>query len=101
MVVVENYNIYKKLKSLINIDAVAVADCIHYNRISIKDLKNTLHQFKLNMKKKEIIPLCEPNLAGKEKKYLLNCIKTNYVSTVGNYVEKFEKKIGSFIKSRY
>ena len=53
------------------------------------------------MKKKEIIPLCEPNLAGKEKKYLLNCIKTNYVSTVGNYVGKFEKKIGSFIKSRY
>ena len=42
--------------------------------------------------KKEIIPLCEPNLAGKEKKYLLNCIKTNYVSTVGNYVGKFEKK---------
>ncbi len=53
------------------------------------------------MKKKEIIPLCEPNLAGKEKKYLLNCIKTNYVSTVGNYVGKFEKKIGGFIKSRY
>ena len=32
----------QKLKSFSNIDAVAVADCIHYNRISIKDLKNTL-----------------------------------------------------------
>ena len=40
-------------------------------------------------------------IGGKEKKYLLNCIKTNYVSTVGNYVGKFEKKIGGFIKSRY
>ena len=35
----------QKLKSLINIDAVAVADCIHYNRISIKISKALLHQF--------------------------------------------------------
>ena len=52
-------------------------------------------------KKNKIIPLCEPNLSGKEKKYLLNCVNTNYVSTIGNYVEKFEKKVGNFLKSKY
>ena len=52
-------------------------------------------------KKNKIIPLCEPNLSGKEKKYLLNCVHTNYVSTIGNYVEKFEKKVGNFLKSKY
>ena len=68
----------------------------------LKISKIYLHQYSLEMKKKEIIPLCEPNLAGgKEKKYLLNCIKTNYVSTVGNYVGKFEKKNWWFFKSRY
>ncbi len=34
-----------------------------------------------------------PNLTGNEKKYLDNCIDTTYVSSVGEYVTKFEEMI--------
>ncbi len=40
-----------------------------------------------------MIPLAMPNLTGNEKKYLDNCIDTTYVSSVGEYVTKFETMI--------
>lgn len=40
-----------------------------------------------------MIPLAMPNLTGNEKKYLDNCIDTTYVSSVGEYVTKFESMI--------
>lgn len=40
-----------------------------------------------------MIPLAMPNLTGNEKKYLENCIDTTYVSSVGEYVTKFEEMI--------
>ena len=46
-----------------------------------------------------MINLSIPFLRGNEKKYLENCIKTNFVSTVGKYVNEFEnlfKKIYGF-----
>ena len=39
------------------------------------------------------IPLNVPNLVGNEWKYLKKCIDTNWISTAGNYVDSFEKKI--------
>lgn len=40
-----------------------------------------------------MIPLAMPNLTGNEKKYLDNCIDTTFVSSVGEYVTKFESMI--------
>lgn len=37
-----------------------------------------------------MIPLAMPDLTGNEKKYLDNCIDTTFVSSVGEYVTKFE-----------
>jgi len=37
-----------------------------------------------------MIPLCIPNLAGKEAEYLAECVSSTFVSTVGPFVEKFE-----------
>ena len=37
-----------------------------------------------------MIPLAIPNLSGNEARYLQECIKTGYVSTVGPFVEKLE-----------
>jgi dTDP-4-amino-4,6-dideoxygalactose transaminase len=39
------------------------------------------------------IPLAEPNLSGREAEYLLDCVKTNYVSSVGPYVTRFEEAV--------
>lgn len=38
-----------------------------------------------------MIPLAMPNLTGREKEYLINCIDTTYVSSVGEYVTKLEE----------
>ena len=48
-----------------------------------------------------MIPLSVPNLRGNEIKYLKECIKTEFVSSVGNYVNLFEKKICKYTKSKY
>ena len=38
---------------------------------------------------KIIVPVNEPLLEGNEKKYLLECLKSNYISSSGKYVTKF------------
>ncbi len=38
----------------------------------------------------KIIPVCEPLLMGNEKKYILDCLKTNWISSTGGYIPKFE-----------
>ncbi|OUU29736.1 MAG: hypothetical protein CBB97_02080 [Candidatus Endolissoclinum sp. TMED37] len=51
--------------------------------------------------KKKVIPLNIPFLKGKEKKYLMDCLKSNYVSSVGPFVREFEYKFLKKIGSRY
>jgi perosamine synthetase len=45
--------------------------------------------------------LHEPLFQGNEVKYLKDSIKKNFISTSGPYIEKFEKKIKTFTKSKY
>ena len=42
---------------------------------------------------KEFIPLHEPRFRGNEKKYLLDTIDSTFVSSVGAYVDQFEKQM--------
>ena len=51
--------------------------------------------------KKNALFLHEPSLGIEEAKNLKECIKTNMVSSFGPFVEKFEKSISSFTKSKY
>lgn len=37
-----------------------------------------------------MIPLAVPNISGREAEYLQECVKTNFVSTVGPFVQTFE-----------
>ena len=48
-----------------------------------------------------MIPLCVPNLGGNEKKYLDDCIDTTFVSSVGEYVNRFEEMTAEAVGSRY
>jgi len=43
-----------------------------------------------------MIPLSVPNLSGNEWKYIKECLDTNWVSSVGNYVSLFENKVAEF-----
>ncbi len=48
-----------------------------------------------------MISLHEPTLLGNEKKYLQECINSNWISTSGKFIDLFEKKICSYTKSKY
>ncbi len=48
-----------------------------------------------------MIPLAVPNLTGNEKKYLDNCIDTTFVSSVGEYVTRFEDMVAKTTGSKY
>ena len=43
-----------------------------------------------NFENREVIPLHEPKFNGNEKQYLLDCIDSTFVSSVGAYVDRFE-----------
>ena len=49
----------------------------------------------------EVIPLHEPRFISNEKDALNDCIDSTYVSTVGEYVTKFEKKIGDYTGAKH
>ena len=48
-----------------------------------------------------MIPLAVPNLTGREKEYLNNCIDTTYVSSVGEYVTRLEKMTADVTENNY
>ena len=49
----------------------------------------------------EFVPLHRPIFAGSEKQYLLDCIDSNFVSSVGEKVTEFEREIADFTGSKY
>jgi len=49
----------------------------------------------------DFIPVCEPLLGGKEKDYLLDCLKTNWISSQGKYLEEFARKFAQFCVAKY
>ena len=49
----------------------------------------------------DFVPLHRPVFDGNEKKYLVDCIDSNFVSSVGEKVTEFERKIAEFTGSKY
>lgn len=47
------------------------------------------------------IPLAEPSIGGNAERYLQECLATNFVSSVGPFVERFEREFAAAIGSRY
>lgn len=47
------------------------------------------------------VPLCVPELRGSEWAYLKECLDTNFVSSVGPFVEKFERQISTTVGARF
>lgn len=49
----------------------------------------------------EFVSLHEPRFIGNEKKYLNDCIDSTFVSSVGKYVDTFEKEFARIVDSKY
>lgn len=46
---------------------------------------------------KDFVPLHEPTFNEKELEYVTDCVKTGWVSSVGAYVDRFEKDLAEFV----
>jgi aminotransferase in exopolysaccharide biosynthesis len=62
---------------------------------------NTISFIKDLYGNKDFIPLHEPIFNQNEKKYVLECIDSTFVSSVGKFVTKFEEEICKFTESKY
>lgn len=63
----------------------------------IETIKFIKKQFDTN----KFIPLHEPVFFGNEKKYLSKTIDSTFVSSIGEYVNRFEKEFALYNKSNY
>ena len=48
-----------------------------------------------------MIPLSVPNISGNEWKYVKECLDTEWVSSSGKFVDKFEDSLKNFSGSKY
>ncbi|MDD3442347.1 LegC family aminotransferase [Sulfurimonas denitrificans] len=64
-------------------------------------MKNIVDFIQNTFKTKEFVPLHEPRFIGNEKKYLNDCIDSTFVSSVGKYVDTFEKEFALRVGSKY
>jgi len=56
----------------------------------MSSFSHSINFIKDKFENREVIPLHEPKFNGNEKEYLLDCIDSTYVSSVGAYVDRFE-----------
>lgn len=47
------------------------------------------------------IPLCAPEIRGNEWKYVKECLDTSWVSTVGSFVDRFERAMADAIDAKH
>lgn len=47
------------------------------------------------------IPLSEPLISGNEWKYIKECLDTGWVSSAGEYVNRFEKMMADYVGTKY
>ena len=48
-----------------------------------------------------MIPVCEPFIGDKELEYAADCLKTNWISSTGKYIEEFEKGFANYCGCKY
>lgn len=47
------------------------------------------------------IPIAKPDLSGNEKKYLVSCLSSSWISSKGEFIDKFEAAFAKFIGTKY
>lgn len=48
-----------------------------------------------------MIRVCEPTLRGNEQKYVLDCLQSGMISSLGDYVKKFEEAFAQYCEVKY
>jgi len=48
-----------------------------------------------------MIPVNEPLLAGREAEFVMDCVKTGWISSAGKYIERFEKEWAAYCGRKF
>ncbi len=48
-----------------------------------------------------MIPVCVPLLNGRELEYVEDCVRTNWISSKGRYVDEFEKRFSAYCGTKH
>ena len=67
----------------------------------IKNLAKETVLFAKDIYGDDFIPLHRPVFEGNERQYLIDCIDSNFVSSVGAKVTEFEGKVTEFTGSKH
>lgn len=63
--------------------------------------KQTIDFIKSQFPNQDFIPLHEPRFIGNERRYVMDAIDSTFVSSVGKYVDDFEKQIALYTGAKY
>lgn len=63
--------------------------------------KQTVDFIKSQFPNQDFIPLHEPRFVGNERKYVMDAIDSTFVSSVGKYVDDFEKQLAITTGAKY
>jgi len=66
-----------------------------------KENKSIIHFIRSVYNTDSFIPLHEPRFLGNEKKYLNECIDSTFVSSIGKFVDTFEKEVAKYTGTKY
>src|SRR2546423_1193145 len=47
------------------------------------------------------IPVYQPSLSGNEKKYVLDCLDSSWISSKGRYINRFEQAFAAFTETKH
>jgi len=69
---------------------------------NLKKIKQFLPSFEPSLPKgKQYIKVCDPDLRGNESLYIQDCMSSEWISSQGTYVNKFEEKFARFCDVKY
>lgn len=71
------------------------------NVMNVSELSTKIENILLDVCGPPPIPLHAPEFQGNEWKYLKRCLDSSFVSSVGEYVNLFEKELAHFTGSKY
>jgi len=71
------------------------------NKSSSNSFSEIIHFIKGLYPSENPVPLHVPRFTGNEKKYIVDAIESTYVSSVGKYVDRFEKMICEITGAKY
>jgi perosamine synthetase len=84
---------------MIKYSSLQVEDLLEISRIipgQEPELKLVINRVPVIEGAEKIIPVCEPTLAGNEEAYVLECVRSGWISSAGRFVTRFEDMFAEF-----